>query len=217
MGALLGVILSVFLLIRNGWAHGLLATLFEGFDVPLVRFAPIAAALACMVLSSIAITAPSVSLEGKTVWLSQSLPVTPWQVLRAKLEVHVWIGSVPAILCGAATAVVLRLPVAAAVPAVLLPFLFNLLSAAFGLFLNLLHPNLTWVSEITPIKQSMSVMLALFAGWGYAALIGAGGFFLSAHVPTWAVLWIGSALTALLSLLLLRWLRSRGTRIFANL
>ena len=33
-------------------------------------------------------TAPSVSLEGKSLWLMQSLPVTPWQVLRAKLTMQ---------------------------------------------------------------------------------------------------------------------------------
>ena len=34
------------------------------------------------------LTPPSVSLEGKTLWLLQSLPVTPWQALRAKLDLH---------------------------------------------------------------------------------------------------------------------------------
>lgn len=37
------------------------------------------------------ITAPAISLEGKNIWLSQSLPVKPWQVLRSKLELHMWL------------------------------------------------------------------------------------------------------------------------------
>ena len=39
--------------------------------------------------------APSVSLEGKSLWLLQSLPVTPWQVLRAKLSVQLLLTSAP--------------------------------------------------------------------------------------------------------------------------
>ena len=45
------------------------------------------------------ITAPAISLEGKNIWLSQSLPVKPWQVLRSKLELHMWLTGVPAVFC----------------------------------------------------------------------------------------------------------------------
>jgi len=174
-----------------------------GIGIP--RFAPIAAAAVCMVLSTIAITAPSVSLEGRTIWLSQSLPVTPWQVLRAKLAVHLWVGGIPALLCGVAVAAALRLPFPTAVMTVILPLLFTLLQACFGLFVNLLHPNLTWVSEMTPIKQSLGVLFSLLGGWGYAALLGIGGYFLTVPVPAWVALLALNLLTALLSLLLLRW------------
>ena len=37
----------------------------------------------------------SISLEGKNLWLAQSLPVTPWQVLRAKLLVQVLVTGIP--------------------------------------------------------------------------------------------------------------------------
>ena len=161
-----------------------------------------------MVLSTVAITAPSVSLEGRTIWLSQSLPVTPWQVLRAKLAVHLWVGGIPALLCGVAVAAALRLPLPTAVMTVILPLLFTLLQACFGLFVNLLHPNLTWVSEMTPIKQSLGVLFSL---------LGVGGYFLTVPVPAWVALLALNLLTALLSLLLLRWLKGRGARIFATL
>lgn len=44
-------------------------------------------------------TAPSVSLEGKQLWLAQSLPVSPWQVLRAKLRLQLLITVPPMLLC----------------------------------------------------------------------------------------------------------------------
>ena len=42
--------------------------------------------------------APSVSLEGRTIWLVQSLPVRPWQVLRAKLQLQLVLTAVPALI-----------------------------------------------------------------------------------------------------------------------
>ena len=48
--------------------------------------------LLCAVMGLVAamndMAAPSVSLEGKSLWLLQSTPVTPWQVLRAKLSME---------------------------------------------------------------------------------------------------------------------------------
>ena len=44
-----------------------------------------------------------------------------------------------------------------------------------------------------------------------------GGCFLTVPVPAWVALLALNLLTALLSLLLLRWLKGRGARIFATL
>lgn len=45
-------------------------------------------ALVCLLGIHESHAAPSVSLEGRTLWLVQSLPVRPWQVLRAKLQLQ---------------------------------------------------------------------------------------------------------------------------------
>ncbi len=218
LGTVFGVACAGFLLARNVWAHEILTALAQAYETDITSFAPVAASAAAALLSMTIITAPSVSLEGRTIWLAQSLPVTPWQVLRAKLEIHLLVGGIPAALCGIAAATVLRLPFPVAVLTVLLPFLFVLLSACFGLFLNLLRPNLAWISEITPIKQSMSVAIASLGGLGYTVLLCVGSLVLmKTAVPAWVTLLAGNALTALLSLLLLRWLKRRGTQIFATL
>ena len=57
----------------------------------------------CMAGTMIDTAAPSVSLEGKNLWLVQSLPVDLWKVLRAKLHAQLLLGGVPmflAALCG---------------------------------------------------------------------------------------------------------------------
>lgn len=217
MGALLGVAAAVFLFIRSGWAHTQLLALTEQLGVDRGILLPIGAAALCLILSTIDITAPSVSLEGKTLWLSQSLPVSPWQALRAKLRVHLLIGEPTALLCGLALVCALRPTIYEALLLILAPLLFVPLSGCFGLFMDLRHPNLTWTSEITPIKQSASVMIVLFGGWGYAALLGGGGYFLCQLLPAWLCLLAGCVLTGGLCLALLGWLRSRGAARYSEL
>ena len=98
--------------------------------------------------------------------------------------------------------------------------LFNLLFlllALFGLFAGLKMPNLTWTNEITPIKQGGSVMLALFVNWFYAIALGGLYFLCGRYLSAAAYLAIFAAVTAVVCALLLRWLKRRGTRIFAAL
>lgn len=48
-------------------------------------FALAAVAAICMMTTMNDMAAPSVSLEGKNLWLVQALPVSGWQVLKAKM------------------------------------------------------------------------------------------------------------------------------------
>lgn len=158
LGTVMLPILGVLLLVKSsdllpviyemagGEASGLLATM-------------LCAAL-CLVGSMNDMASSSISLEGKNLWLAQSLPVTPWQVLRAKLLVQVLITGIPM----AVTSVLILLAVRPALPLALLlialPQAFVWLSAAFGLTMDLKRPNLVWTNEITVIKQRLTVLLA---------------------------------------------------------
>lgn len=95
--------------------------------------------------------------------------------------------------------------------------LYTLLSALAALAFGLKMPNLTWTNEITPIKQGGSVMLALFANWFYAIALGGLYFLCGRYLSAAAYLAIFAAVTAVVCALLLRWLKRRGTRIFAAL
>ena len=121
----------------------------------------------CLLASMNDMAAPSVSLEGRQLW-----PVTPWQVLRAKLDVQLLLTGVPLLFC--ALCMIITLPGGAAemALAVIVALLYTLLSALAALALGLKMPNLTWTNEITPIKQGGSVMLALFVNWVYAIALG---------------------------------------------
>ena len=170
----------------------------------------------CLLASMNDMAAPSVSLEGRQLWLAQSLPVTPWQVLRAKLEMQLLTG-VPVLFCALFAVIVLPGGAAEMALAVVVALLYTLLSALAALALGLKMPNLTWTNEITPIKQGGSVMLALFANWFYAIALGGLYFLCGRALGAAAYLAIFAAVTAVVCALLLRWLKRRGTRIFAAL
>lgn len=177
----------------------------------------LAVAWVCMLATMNDMTAPSVSLEGKNLWLLQSFPVSGKQVLKAKLTLHLLLTLIPAALLIVAVEWLVKptlfyaviIPVAAA--------LFIVLMGIVGLTVNLKMPNLNWTSEIVPIKQSAGVMIALFGGWVILAALG-GVYFLLKDVLTVAVfLLLACVLLAVCCWLLLRWLMTKGARIFETL
>ena len=89
--------------------------------------------------------------------------------------------------------------------------------ALAALALGIRLPNLTWTNETTPIKQSGCVMLALFANWFYAIALGGLYFLCGRYLSAAAYLALAAAITAVVCALLLRWVKQRGTRIFAAL
>ena len=202
------------LLIKGGALGRMLADVFSG-NVGVVPVLMCAAV--CLLASMNDMAAPAVSLEGRNLWLVQSLPVVPWQALRAKLDVQLVLTGVPVLFC--ALCMVIVLPGSALEKAllVIVALLYTLLSALAALALGLKMPNLTWTNETTPIKQSGCVMLSLFANWFYALALG-GLYFLCGNALSAAVyLAIFAVVTAAGSALLLHWVKERGARIFAAL
>ena len=177
----------------------------------------LAAGAVCLLTAMNDITAPSVSLEGKNLWLAQSFPISGKQALTAKLKLHLLLTLIPAAPLIAALEWIIK---PAPVFAVLIPIvvvLFVLLMASLGLTLNLKMPNLNWTSEIVPIKQSMGVMLALFGGWAIiVALAGLYGILEKIFSPL-AYFFLLCGLLLACTSILLRWLFTRGVKIFNTL
>ena len=103
LGTVLLPAFGIFLLIRGGEYAALFRQVFAGHSgfVPVILTSAV-----CAVASMNDISAPSVSLEGKNIWIAQSLPVTPWQIIRAKLGVHLLVTGIPAVFCMACALIV---------------------------------------------------------------------------------------------------------------
>ena len=172
----------------------------------------------CLLASMNDMAAPSVSLEGKSLWLMQSLPIIPWQVLRAKLSVQLILTGIPVLFCTVCLAFIYPYTPLELLLTVLVPMLYVLLSALFGLFLGLKMPNLNWTNEITPIKQSACVTIALFSGFGYTALMCAGFMLLNGcRLGFVGYMSVFGAVTLALCALLYLWIKKRGSSLFAQL
>ena len=179
---------------------------------------PVLLCAALATLSSICDTAaPSVSLEGKSLWIPQSLPVEPRTVLRAKASVQLIVSAVPLLLAGICAAVVVDASPAVKALLCVLPPVFALFSALFNTVIGVKMPQMNWTSEIQPIKQSGAVAIALFGGWGISLVLGGLYFVVGYRIGAALYLLIWTVLLTAVSLLLLRWLDTRGAKAFSQL
>lgn len=199
---------------RHLWiyVHGLCTLIVAGVnDIP-------DTAAVCLVCSMNDMAVPSVSLEGKTLWISRSLPVDAWTVLRAKCGVQFLLTAPGAVFAAVCSAIALRAGFAAGLLMALCCAAFVLFSTYFALYIGLHNVNLVWTNEINVIKQGSQIFLALLAGWAAPVIL---------VLPYMLVLRgkiSGEAYIALLTLVLAlaaaffrRWLRTKGVERFENL
>lgn len=171
----------------------------------------------CWLASMNDIVAPSVALEGKNLWVLRSLPVSTISILRAKILLHLILTVVPLFFTSVCACVAFHLTPVENVFVIVEPILIAVLFALFGMFLGLeKKPNLNWTNEMYPIKQSMSVMLALFAGWAYIGIIVA-LYFAVVSFGVIPYLCIVSVVNLFFIALLEVWLHKRAVILFEKL
>ena len=116
----------------------------------------------CALASMNDMSAPSVSLEGKNLWLIQSLPITPWQVLRAKLLLHAGLTGIPMLFCVICMAVTGICPWEQLLLSFALGLGYLLLMALSGLFLVMGMVVFIYFSsekKITKLHRTFSMLL----------------------------------------------------------
>lgn len=140
-------------------------------------------------------TASSISMEGKSLWIVKSLPVSArdWFVSKAMVTL---VMAVPSILISSTLIVVgLKPGFWDAVWIYLIPLIYSLAFSVFGLWINLRMPRLDWHSEAEAVKQSSAVLICVFtgigAGFGPALLSGLTGSPLVPPITAAAILTAG--------------------------
>lgn len=135
------------------------------FDIPELKSLPVMVPFVFgWMVSMGSTTASSISMEGKSLWIIKSLPVSAQDWFASKLKVTLVL-AIPSILISSTlTAIGLRMNLMETVWLYLLPLAYTFAFGVFGLWLNIRMPRLDWVSEAEAIKQSGATMVSVFTG-----------------------------------------------------
>lgn len=181
----------------------------------------VAAVLLCAALGLLGAmndtAAPSVSLEGKSIWIPQSLPVEPRTALRAKTAMQLILNGVPLLFTAVCAALTVETSPAVRLLLFLTPLFYAAFYAELCTVIAVRMPIMNWSNEVTPIKQSGGVLLSVFGGWGICAVMALGYLFAGWLLGAAVYLLIWSVLLAVLALIMHRWLGKKGAAVFAAL
>ena len=212
LGSFFTLAAAVYLLLKGG-------SLTASEQWPMLKslLQPLIVAGLCYMASLVFLTAPSISLEGKYLWIPKSLPVSAWTVLETKLRLHMLIALPPLVLVSVAAALTLGYEGQLRALVLILPPLFGVFSGLLGLFENLRHPNFNWINETQAVKSGASVLITMFAGMGLVLLPVLACLIFSDWLTPELAGWIMLGLLVVLSVLLYLWIRKKGVRRFEEL
>lgn len=169
--------------------------------------------LIAIIIATNSILGCSVSLEGKTLWILQTLPLDPWEILFAKEKMGILLNIFPALFTSAVFCIVFGFDVAEAVLFICATVIFIVLMQDFGLFLNIIHPDFSWTNPTNVIKQSLPVFFCMFGGWIFCGLIALGGYFLCKAAGIYITMLAVIVLIAALTFVLRRFLKTKGAKM----
>jgi len=104
---------------------------------------------------------PSLSLEGKSLWILKSLPLDTYQILDAKKKLQLLLNGIPAIIAGVMMSYAFELSFNMTVYICVTLLMFFELQACLAVLLSLISPNFNWTNETQPIKQSIFVLVSM--------------------------------------------------------
>ena len=159
---------------------------------------PMAAAVIGFCLSTCAIAAPSISLEGKYLWILREAPVGEGTLLWIKVSFQLLLTLPCTVAAGACIAVALALPLWQGAVMIAATVLFAVGHGAFGMLMGLCFPKMDAVNETVVVKQSLAVLLGMFVPMGALALCGL-LYWLGGMLAPWAALALPVALLAVLT------------------
>ena len=173
---------------------------------------PLLLAAICLLGSMNFVSAPSVNLEGHSLWIAQSMPVTAQQVLRAKLKLHLYICLIPTLLASLASIFTAQPGALDTAALIVVPLLFGVFTGILGLVENLRHPSLDWSNEAQAVKTGVGLLFTMLISW--AALVPPILLCAVCDVDYRLCAWGFGLAIAIADLLLYRWLMTRGARIY---
>lgn len=167
IGYVLAVVLAGALAI--GGVDTILEPFIESGDIPgIENYIPLIFKLLPFVVSMplcmMTTSSCSVSMEGKTFWQVQVLPVRAKDVYHGKLLWNMILAAPFTLVAAILLIAGIKPSMADALHYILIPVVFTLFTIVLGLAGNLWFPNFTWDNEAQVIKQGASVLVAMLGG-----------------------------------------------------
>ena len=214
LGEILLIILSVIMLFKRDMLLQLF-TISPGMSTFL---GPLLCVALCGISTTVLIAAPSISLEGKNLWIAQSSPIDPKDILLAKADMQLVLCLPVTLFASLVFAYSFALSGAMIFFILVLPAVFNVFLALMGVTVSLRHPKFDYINETIAVKQGISTMICMFVGFG-AVLIPAllYAFLFSSIMPQNLFLLLCILLFGVLSTVLYHYLTHGARKRFAAL
>ena len=169
VGVILSFVLTLVLLFKGNYFYSSFNSIHCFTNMP-DKFHGLIIIILTMLICLTNTTDCSISLEGKNFFLLKGYPVSPFDIFKSKIAVNLTL-TIPAILINASIlAFALKLKAIEILLIFLFPTSFALLTAMFGLIINLLFPRFDWTNEVTIVKQSISSIIGIFGGIAFVVI-----------------------------------------------
>lgn len=171
----------------------------------------------CLLASMNDMAAPATSLEGKNIWIVQSLPIEASLLVKAKACMQYILTALPVCFLSLCVIFAFRLSLLSSLVVLIFPQLYCLFTALFAAWIGMMRANLQWTNELYPIKQSLSVTICLFGGWAVSALIGFFYIYVGHYLGMGVYLLLMAIILLVLSYVIVHYIDHHASERFMNM
>lgn len=134
----------------------------------------------------------SLSLEGKNLWVVQSLPIPSKILYQAKIIFNLILVIPVSLLCSLIFMIELKVTLLQAVLYVAIAVISCICSSVLGMWINIHFPKFDWENEVEVIKQGMASAIGIFGGMIGYMVLAAAAFAISFIIPGEVVLLVAT-------------------------
>lgn len=119
------------------------------------------------------IASTGLSREGKTFWLSKTIPAPPFLQVMAKFALALVVPIVLTVAAIAGELFILHFPPVRLLQQAVLPLLGSAMAVSFSLFIDMLNPKLNWTDPQQVMKRNFNAIASMFCSMAFVG-VGAG-------------------------------------------
>lgn len=125
----------------------------------------------------------SLSLEGRNLWIVESLPISLKSLYQGKILFNILLVAPVSLLCSIIIMAQLHVSALQALFYIAVSVVTSVFSSVLGMWINIHFPKFDWENEIEVIKQSAATAFGIFAGMLGYLLLAALTFAVSTKIP----------------------------------